>query len=438
MPIWNPHFEGMAKDELRQLQLERLQATLNRVYRSVAFYRKLFNQVGLIPEEINSLEELSRIPFTSKETLHQSYPYEMFAVPLREVVRLQCTSGTTGGPIVVGYTRNDLVHWTEVSARVLCAGGVTKDDVVQICFDYSLFGGGLGFHYGAELIGASVIPGSNLDSAREVLIARDYRTTALVATPGFGVRFAAAIRKKGLSPADIYLKRGLFTGEPFSDATRREIEEELNIKATDNYGLSEIAWPGVAAECEKKKGLHIFEDELIPEIIDPQTKKPLPLGKKGELVLTTITKEAFPLIRYRTGDITRFDSSPCECGRSLIRMEKVAGRTDEMVTIDGVSFFPSQIEHIFSQIRGVEARSCLVIDRRGDEDILKVLVEVSEEVFFDEMKKLQDLKSRVEREIYRDLGISAKVTLAEPESFARKTEGKRVIDKRERAAGGEP
>ncbi len=433
MSIWNPHFECMVKDELKQLELERLQATLNRVYRSVAFYRKLFDQVGLVPDEINSLEELARIPFTGKTTLRQSYPYEMFAVPLRDVVRLQCTSGTTGEPIVVGYTRNDLVHWTEVGARVLCAGGVTKDDVVQICFDYSLFGGGLGFHYGAELIGASVIPGSNLDPARQVVIARDYRTTTLIATPGFGLRVAAVIREKGLSPADIYLRRGLFTGEPFSEVTRKQIENELNIKATDNYGLSEIAWPGVAAECEKKKGLHIFEDQFIPEIIDPQTEEVLPLGKKGELVLTTIAKEAFPLIRYRTGDITVLDVSPCECGRTLVRMRKVSGRTDEMVTINGVSFFPSQIEHIFSEILGVEPRSCLVIDRRGDQEIVKILVQVSEEIFFDEMKKFQDLKSRVERKIYRDLGISAEVKLVEPDSFARETEGKRVIDKRERS-----
>jgi len=433
MSIWNPHFECMVKDELKQLELERLQATLNRVYRSVAFYRKLFDQVGLVPDEINSLEELARIPFTGKTTLRQSYPYEMFAVPLRDVVRLQCTSGTTGEPIVVGYTRNDLVHWTEVGARVLCAGGVTKDDVVQICFDYSLFGGGLGFHYGAELIGASVIPGSNLDPARQVVIARDYRTTTLIATPGFGLRVAAVIREKGLSPADIYLRRGLFTGEPFSEVTRKQIEDELNIKATDNYGLSEIAWPGVAAECEKKKGLHIFEDQFIPEIIDPQTEEVLPLGKKGELVLTTIAKEAFPLIRYRTGDITVLDVSPCECGRTLVRMRKVSGRTDEMVTINGVSFFPSQIEHIFSEILGVEPRSCLVIDRRGDQEIIKILVQVSEEIFFDEMKKFQNLKSRVEREIYRDLGISAEVKLVEPDSFARETEGKRVIDKRERS-----
>jgi len=423
----------MVKDELKQLELERLQATLNRVYRSVAFYRKLFDQVGLVPDEINSLEELARIPFTGKTTLRQSYPYEMFAVPLRDVVRLQCTSGTTGEPIVVGYTRNDLVHWTEVGARVLCAGGVTKDDVVQICFDYSLFGGGLGFHYGAELIGASVIPGSNLDPARQVVIARDYRTTTLIATPGFGLRVAAVIREKGLSPADIYLRRGLFTGEPFSEVTRKQIEDELNIKATDNYGLSEIAWPGVAAECEKKKGLHIFEDQFIPEIIDPQTEEVLPLGKKGELVLTTIAKEAFPLIRYRTGDITVLDVSPCECGRTLVRMRKVSGRTDEMVTINGVSFFPSQIGHIFSEILGVEPRSCLVIDRRGDQEIVKILVQVSEEIFFDEMKKFQNLKSRVEREIYRDLGISAEVKLVEPDSFARETEGKRVIDKRERS-----
>lgn len=432
MSIWNSHFECMARDELQQLQLERLQATLNRVRRSVTFYRRLFDQVGLVPEEINSLEQLARIPFTSKTTLRQSYPYEMFAVPLREVVRLQCTSGTTGEPIVVGYTRNDLTHWTEASARILCAGGVTKDDVVQICFDYSLFGGGLGFHYGAELIGASVIPGSNLDPARQVVIARDYRTTALVATPGFGLRLTAAIRKKGLGPADIYLKRGLFTGEPFSEKTRKQIEDELSIKATDNYGLSEIVWPGVAGECEEKKGLHIFEDQFIPEIIDPETEEVLPLGEKGELVLTTITKEAFPLIRYRTGDITILDTSLCKCGRTLIKMKKVAGRTDELVTIKGVRFFPSQIERIFSRIEKVEPHICVVIDRRDGEDIVEVLVEISEEIFFDEMKKLQELKSRGERKVYQDLGISVEVKLVEPDFFAREAKGKRLIDKRER------
>ncbi len=432
MSIWNSHFECMARDELKQLQLERLQATLNRVRRSVTFYRRLFDQVGLVPEEINSLEQLAKIPFTSKTTLRQSYPYQMFAVPLREVVRLQCTSGTTGEPIVVGYTRNDLAHWTEASARILSAGGVTKDDVVQICFDYSLFGGGLGFHYGAELIGASVIPGSNLDPARQVVIARDYRTTALVATPGFGLRLTAVIRKKGLGPADIYLKRGLFTGEPFSEKTRKQIEDELNIKATDNYGLSEIVWPGVAGECEEKKGLHIFEDQFIPEIIDPETEEVLPLGEKGELVLTTITKEAFPLIRYRTGDITILDTSLCKCGRTLIKMKKVAGRTDELVTIKGVRFFPSQIERIFSRIKKVEPHICVVIDRRDGEDIVEVLVEISQEIFFDEMKKLQELKSRGEREVHQDLGISVEVKLVEPDFFAREAKGKRLIDKRER------
>ncbi len=432
MPIWNSHFECMARDELKQLQLERLQATLNRVRRSVTFYRRLFDQVGLVPEEINSLEQLAKIPFTNKTTLRQSYPYEMFAVPLREVVRLQCTSGTTGEPIVVGYTRNDLAHWTEASARILSAGGVTKDDVVQICFDYSLFGGGLGFHYGAELVGASVIPGSNLDPVRQVVIARDYRTTALVATPGFGLRLTATIRKKGLGPADTYLKRGLFTGEPFSEKTRKQIEDELNINATDNYGLSEIVWPGVAGECEEKKGLHIFEDQFIAEIIDPETEEVLPLGEKGELVLTTVTKEAFPLIRYRTGDITILDTSPCKCGRTLIKMKKVIGRTDELITVKGVRFFPSQIERIFSRIEKIDAHICVVIDRRDAEEIVEVLVEISEEIFFDEMKKLQELKSRGEREIYQDMGIGVEVKLVEPDFFAKETQGKKVIDKRER------
>jgi len=420
MSIWNKQYESMDRDEIEQLQLERLEITVTRAYRNVAFYRKLFDHIGLMPEEINSMKRLTMIPLTNKDALSKSYPYGMFAVPLREIVRLQCTLGTTGEPIVVGYTKNDLEHWTEICARVLSAGGINKNDVVQICLDYGLFGGALGFHYGAELIGASVIPASNLDPARQLAIMRDYHTTALISTPSFALRLAAIIQEQGVSPADLWLKIGLFTGEPFPETTRKKIEEDLNIVATENYGLSEITNPGVAVECEEKNGLHIFEDQFIPEIIDPYTEKVLPLGQEGELVLTTITKEGFPLIRYRTGDITSLDISPCRCGRNLIRMKKVKGRTDNMVTVDGVNFFPSQIEQILTKIEGAEPHFNLYINKEGAQDILEVSVEVSEKIFFDEMKKLVNIKTNIESEIYRQLGIKAQVKLVEPTSLRKK------------------
>jgi len=418
MSIWNKQYESMDRDEIEQLQLERLQITINRAYRNVAFYRKLFDRIGLIPEEINSMKQLMMIPFTSKDALSESYPYGMFAVPLREIVRLQCTSGTTGEPIVVGYTKNDLEHWTEICARVLSAARITKDDVVQICLDYGLFGGGLGFHYGAEQIGASVIPASNLDSARQLVIMRDYHTTVLISTPSFALRLAEVFREQGVSPADLWLKIGLFIGEPFPETARKKIEKDLNIVGTETYGLSEIANPGVAVECEEKNGLHIFEDQFIPEIIDPYTEKILPLGQEGELVLTTITKEGFPLIRYRTGDITSLDISPCRCGRSLIRMKKVKGRTDNMIIINGVNFFPSQIEQILTRVEGAEPHFRLSVNRKGTEDILEVLVEVSGKIFFDEMKKLMQIKTQIESDIYRLLGIKARVKLVEPNSLS--------------------
>ncbi|MCD6232490.1 phenylacetate--CoA ligase [Candidatus Aerophobetes bacterium] len=416
MNIWNKQYETMDRNEIEQLQLERLQITVIRAYRNVSFYRKLFDEANLIPEEINSMEKLAMIPFTSKETLSQSYPYGMFAVPLREIVRLQCTSGTTEKPIVVGYTKNDLEHWTEVCARVLTASGITKDDVVQICLDYGLFGGGLGFHYGAELIGASVIPAPNLDPEKQLLIMRDYHTTVLISTPTFALRLVKVLRKKRISPANFHLKIGVFTGEPFPETVREKIEEELNIIATENYGLSEIANPGVAVECKEKSGLHIFEDQFIPEIIDPCSKKILPLGQEGELVLTTITKEGFPLLRYRTGDITSLDASLCPCGRNLIRMKKVKGRTDDMMVINGVSLFPSQIGQILAKIIGeAQPHFRLSVNREETGDILEVLVEVSEKIFFDEMKKLVEIKTRIESEIYHLLSIKAKVKLVEPD-----------------------
>ncbi|MCD6256517.1 phenylacetate--CoA ligase [Candidatus Aerophobetes bacterium] len=430
MVLWNQQVENITREEIEQLQLERLQATVNRVYRSVAFYREIFDEKGIVPEDIDSLSKLSILPFTSKKTLIENYPYGMFAVPLREVVRLQCTSGPEGQPIVIGYTRNDINHWTDISARILAAGGIDREDIVQICLDYGLFGGGIGFHYGAELIGASVIPGPDLDPVRQLLIMRDYRTTALISTPSFALKLIAAIKEKGISLANLNLKIGILTGEPLSESTRSRIEEELRIKVISSYGPSEIPGPKVATECEKRSGLHIFEDQFIPEIIDPRTGEVLPFGEEGELVLTTITKEAFPLIRYRTGDLTFLDQSPCSCGRSLIRMHGVTGRTDDMVIVNGVGFFPTQINRILAQVEGAEPHFRLIIDREGTRDVVNIMVEVSESIFFDEMKKLQQLKVQIEEKIYQVLGIKVNVKLVEKDSLSEVEPKKVVVDRR--------
>ncbi len=428
--LWNPNFKSLNREKIEQIQLEGLQATVNRVYRSVPFYRKSFDKIGIIPEDIDSLSKLSLLPFTNRQTLIKNYPYGMFAVPLREVVRLHCTSSQTGEPIVIGYTKNDIEHWTEVSARVLAGGGVTRDDVVQICLDYGFFGGGLGFHYGAELIGASVIPAPNLDPVKQLLLARDYRTTVILCTPSFALKLIAAMEEENINIASLQLKIGIFTGEPFSEDMRAEVEEKLKIKVVVSYGPPEIPGPKVSAECEKRCGLHIFEDQFIPEIVDPQTGKVLPPGEEGELVLTTITKEAFPLIRYRTGDLTSLNTSLCACGRSFIRMRNVTKRTDDMLIVNGVSFFPSQIRDILTQIEGAEPQFRLIIDREGTQDVVDVMVEVSEDIFFDEMKKLQGLKAKIEEVIFEKLGIRTKVKLVEKKSLSQKGPQKIVTDKR--------
>jgi len=353
--IWS-EYETLPREEIEQLQLERLQAVLNRVYRNVGFYRRLFDEAGISPEEITSLDDLGRIPFTDRETLRVNQPYGMFALPLREVVRLQTTSGTTGEPIVVGYSSNDVEHWTELMARSLYAAGVSKEDVVQIAFDYGLFTGALGFHYGAERIGATVIPCSRLSPEKQVEIMRNYKTTALACTPSFALQIAETVERSGVAPAELSLRVGIFGAEPWPESVREKIEDTLHITAIDCYGLSEVIGPGVSVECERKNGLHIFEDHFIAEVIDPSTGERLPDGQMGELVLTTITKEAFPLIRYRTGDLTSLDRSPCPCGRMTVRMSRVMERTDNMVVVRGVNIFPSQIERILAEIQGEKPR----------------------------------------------------------------------------------
>ena len=431
MNIWDRQHECMPREELEQLQLERLQATLNRVYKNVPCYRNKFNAAGIIPEDIESLADLSRLPFTEKEDLRLNYPYGMFAVPLREVVRIHSSSGTTGKPTVVGYTRHDLDTWSNLVARFMTAAGVTHDDVVQIAFGYGLFTGAFGLHYGTETIGASVIPMSGGNTDKQIMIMQDYKTSVLVCTPSYALTIADRMEKLGVKPQNLSLRVGLFGGEPWSEEMRRQIEERLHIVATDNYGLSEVMGPGIAGDCLLKCGMHIFEDHFIPEIIDPQTCEVLPPGSVGELVLTSLTKEAFPMIRYRTRDITRLDYAPCACGRTLVRMQKTMGRSDDMLIIKGVNVFPTQIEEILFQVEGCEPHYQLVIERIDNVDRLEVQVEVNESIFFDEMKKQREFVLTVEKRLANALGIGAKVKLVEPSSILR-SEGKaqRVIDRR--------
>jgi phenylacetate-CoA ligase len=421
----------MPREELEQLQLERLQATLNRAYKNVACYRNKFNELGIIPEDITSLADLSKLPFTTKEDLRVNYPYGMFAVPLREIVRIHSSSGTTGKPTVVGYSKNDLKLWSHLVARFMTSAGVTHDDVVQIAFGYGMFTGAFGLHYGSETIGAAVIPMSGGNTGKQILIMQDYKSTVLVSTPSYAITIADRIDKLGIDPKSLSLKVGLFGGEPWSEAMRREIEYRLMINATDNYGLSEIIGPGVAGECSSKCGMHISEDAFIPEIIDPDTCQVLPPGSLGELVLTTISKEALPLVRYRTRDITSLEYAACECGRTLVRMKKTMGRSDDMLIIKGVNVFPSQIEEVLVAIEGCEPHYQLIVDRKGSLDVLEICIEVTENIFFDEMKKQRAFLEAVEKKIDSVLGVGVTVKLVEPNSIPRHDgKAERVIDKR--------
>ena len=433
MAIWDKEFECMERDAIEQLQLERLQATLHRAYKNVTCYRNKFNEAGIDPDDIQSLSDLSKLPFTTKEDLRLNYPYGMFAVPLREVVRIHSSSGTTGKPTVVGYTRSDIKSWSNLVARFLTAAGVTHDDVVQIAFGYGLFTGAFGLHYGAEAIGASVIPMGGGNTEKQLMIMQDYRSTVLVGTPSYALTIADRMEQVGIRKEDLSLKFGLFGGEPWSESIRAEIEARLGISATDNYGLSEVIGPGVAGECEFKCGMHLFEDAFIPEIIDPDTCMVLPPGSTGELVITTITKEAFPMIRYRTRDITSLDYEKCACGRTHVRMKKTMGRTDDMLIIKGVNVFPSQIEEVLVAIEGCEPHYQLVVEKQNSVDTLEVQIEVTENIFFDEMKMQRAFMDKIKKKIESVIGVGVSVKLVEPKTVPR-FEGKasRVIDRRDK------
>jgi phenylacetate-CoA ligase len=430
---YNPKCEMMVREELEQIQLERLQATLNRVYRSVAFYRAAFDAHKVNLEKLKDLRALRDLPFTTKEDLQKSYPYDMFAVPLRDIVRIHTTSGTTGKPIVVGYTQNDLRSWRECAARLLAAAGVTEHDVVQIALHYSLSADGFGFHQGAERVGASVIPASLTTSvARQIVVMRDFKTTVLISTPSHALTIAAGLDEVQVHLERLHLRLGLFGGERWSEAVRRHVEQQLRITSTDTYGPTEVLGPGVAGECHLHQGLHLNEDHFIVEVIDLQSAVPVAPGEEGELVLTTITKEGFPLIRYRTGDITRLYTDACPCGRTFVRMAPVMGRTDDLILFQGVGFFPSQIEEILAGIEGVTSYFQILLDQDRGVDTIEVRVEISDQIpFLDEVKTIETLRLQAVKRIKATLDIDPKVTLVEPRSLQTLPEGTpRVVDRR--------
>lgn len=428
---WQEDKECMKRDELEQLQLERLQSTLYRVGTHVPFYRQKFSEMKLDYESFASLEDIQKLPFTTKQDLRDSYPYGLFAVPLREVVRVHSSSGTTGQATVVGYTKNDIKNWSDLVARVLCGAGLTADDVIQIAFGYGLFTGGFGMHYGAERLGASVIPISAGNTKRQIQIMQDFKTTALICTPSYALNIADVLFDMGINPAGLSLKFGLFGAEPWSEAMRQEINQKLGIRATDNYGLSEIMGPGVAGECSECNGLHISEDHFLVEILDPETLEPVKEGEVGELVITTLTKEAFPMIRYRTRDLTRFMPGDCPCGRTSKRMHRVLGRTDDMLIIKGVNVFPTQIESVLFNIDGTQPHYRIIVERENHQDRATVMVEVQESLFSDRMSQQRELIDTIRKQLSSELGIGVAVKLVEEKTLERfEGKGQRVIDKR--------
>ena len=428
---WNKPMETMDRQQMAELQSARLIQQVRRVYREVPFYRESLQKSGLLPDEIRSIEDIAKLPFITKQDMRDNYPYGLFAVPLAEIVRLHASSGTTGKHTVVGYTSRDLGIWSEVMARTLTAAGASKQSFIQVAYGYGLFTGGLGVHYGAEAVGASVIPVSSGNTQRQIMLMKDFGTTLLACTPSYALFIAETMKEMGIEPKDLALRAGVFGAEPWSERMRGEIEKALGIKAFDIYGLSEIIGPGVASEWSCQNGLHINEDHFYAEIIDPVSCQALPHGEKGELVLTTLTKEGMPMLRYRTRDLAVLDSAPCACGRTLVRMSKVLGRSDDMLIIRGVNVFPSQVESVLLGLGETSPHYQLIVDRADNLDNLTVLVEMTENMFSDEIRRLEVLEHKIEAELASALSVSAKVRLVSPKTIER-SEGKakRVIDKR--------
>lgn len=429
--IWNENIECASRDSMSQLQTERLIRTVKRVYHDVPYYRKKMQEVGLVPEDIRTLDDLVKLPFTTKTDLRDNYPFGTFAVPMSEIVRIHASSGTTGRPTVVGYTRNDIAMWAENVTRSLCMAGVTKNDLVQVAYGYGLFTGGLGLHYGTENLGASVIPISGGNTQKQIQLLQDFGSTVICCTPSYVLHIAEVLDEMKIDASSLKLRVGIFGAEPWSENMRRDIEKKLKIKAIDIYGLSEVMGPGVSCECTHQAGMHINEDHFIPEIINPETLLPVEPGEVGELVFSTITKEGIPLLRYRTRDLTRLIYDKCECGRTLVRMEKCKGRSDDMLIIRGVNVFPSQIESVLLEMSETEPHYLIFVEREGNLDTVKVQVEVQEQFFSDEIKELQNLTKKIKYKLESTLGISVTVQLVEPKTIERSAgKAKRVIDNR--------
>ncbi|MBU0610650.1 MAG: phenylacetate--CoA ligase [Armatimonadetes bacterium] len=417
MAIYDERHECMNSEELLQLQLERLQATVNRCYKNVPFYRRRLDDLGIEPEGLQSLDDLRALPFTTKEDLRASYPYDLVAVPLREVVRFHLSSGTTGAPTVIAYTANDLQHWTNLVARNLAAGEITREDVVQIFFGYGLFSGGFGLHQGAEAIGASVLPVSEAELPQQVKIMQDFRSTALIGMPSYALSIAETMERMDVEPNSLSLRVGLFGAEPWSEERRAEIEQRLYIRAYDIYGLSEMGGPGVAGECPERSGLHLAEDHYLVEVLDPETGVPVPAGQEGELVFTTLSKEALPLLRYRSGDLASVDTSPCPCGRTTARMSRVARRTDDMVIIHGMNVSPADVAQVLAAFPEVSPHFQLVVERPGALDELNVRVELAG-LPSDIGEKVLRLRDDIAARLRAELGVDLRIILLEPRSLS--------------------
>ncbi|WP_031386642.1 phenylacetate--CoA ligase family protein [Desulfonatronum thiodismutans] len=428
--MFEPELEGMGREELEQLQLERLQSTLTRVSRNVPFYRKKFEDLGLDPYDFTSLDDVRELPLTTRQDLRDNAPYGLFAVPLREVVRLQTSSGFSGGTTVFGYTLSDIRKWSRLTARVLAAGGANKEDVVHVAHTYGLSTMAFGMHYGAETLGATVVPVSSGNARRQVGIILDYRATALACIPSYALFLADLMDEMGVNRNALPLRWGMFSGEVWSEATRQAIQERLNITATDNYGVSEVMGPGVAGECLERRGMHIQEDHFLAEIIDPHTLQPVPAGQVGELVLTTLTKEALPMIRFRTGDLTRLIPDPCPCGRTFLRMERIQGRSDDMLIIQGINVYPERIKAILAETHQVQPNHLIVVDRHGGLDTAKLLVE-ADMVEPDQIKTQQRFIDLTRQQLAMELGLVFEVQLVERKTIAELETGTgRVVDRR--------
>ncbi len=432
MMIWNKEAECMSQTDKEKLQLERLQKVVKQAYDNVPYYKKRFDEVGIKPEDIKTLKDIEKLPFTSKTDLREAYPFQMFAVHEEDIVEVHTSSGTTGKPTVSGYTRNDLNIWGEVMARALAMAGAGRKDYIQNAYGYGLFTGGMGVHYGAQKIGATVVPISAGNTMRQLELMQDFGTTILTCTPSYALYLAEVAENEGIKKEDIKLKAGVFGAEMWTEEMREALERKLNIDAQNIYGLTEIIGPGVAMECKDKGGLHISDDHFYPEIIDSNTLETLKEGEKGELVLTTLTREGMPIIRFRTKDITALRKGTCSCGRTLIKMDRITGRTDDMLKIRGVIVFPSQIEKALLKIEGLEPHYQIVVTRPEHLDEIEVLVENSEKLFSDEVKHVEQAKRMIENYIHSEIGLRVNVTLVEPQSIPR-SEGKavRVIDKRD-------